>query len=452
MWGTAAGGSGGPGGPGSGRKKAPIRGRSSAASARARHPPARARLLLRPRTGKCSNKLGRSNAGVEQFKKAETSHGNWIKIYLEGNNSEVLTNLGKKVLKQYLEALKKLSASLSKHVAEYDMYSMTVGAIITLEIFFLLLLSVPNALCSRAEFEVPLSSPLFSLLFYMICLMLSTIHVIVCTSAENVCFFCSISWLMAIGMMIIISALFCIILSTLGKMLAKAGSPNKRQDSSKYRSELDLLLLIGTVGHVLSMGASSFIEEEHQTWYFLINTLCLALCQEMCRKYFLVKKGDQIGSLIHEGDHKDEAIYLNCIYDLQKKELKLEKLPLIASLISDYTKWIALSSPWAILLCCRWLRSLNQTGVQWIHRPDVGHWLTSSEHKTQLSFLVAIALVIIFFLVQGRCSCVSKVALAFGFLGVYSYRAAIGNVLYPWQQSNSKDISKSNKPVVFTYW
>ncbi|XP_075459810.1 GPI ethanolamine phosphate transferase 2, catalytic subunit isoform X4 [Ascaphus truei] len=332
------------------------------------------------------------DAGVEQFKKAETSHGNWIKIYLEGNNSEVLTNLGKKVLKQYLEALKKLSASLSKHVAEYDMYSMTVGAIITLEIFFLLLLSVPNALCSRAEFEVPLSSPLFSLLFYMICLMLSTIHVIVCTSAENVCFFCSISWLMAIGMMIIISALFCIILSTLGKMLAKAGSPNKRQDSSKYRSELDLLLLIGTVGHVLSMGASSFIEEEHQTWYFLINTLCLALCQEMCRKYFLVKKGDQIGSLIHEGDHKDEAIYLNCIYDLQKKELKLEKLPLIASLISDYTKWIALSSPWAILLCCRWLRSLNQTGVQWIHRPDVGHWLTRGITEARFVYIFVLGI------------------------------------------------------------
>ncbi|MEE6509449.1 hypothetical protein FKM82_026193 [Ascaphus truei] len=61
---TAAGGSGGPGGPGSGRESAPIGGRSSAASARARHSRARARLLLRPRTGKCSNKLGRSSMGV----------------------------------------------------------------------------------------------------------------------------------------------------------------------------------------------------------------------------------------------------------------------------------------------------------------------------------------------------------------------------------------------------
>ncbi|MEE6471951.1 hypothetical protein FKM82_009417 [Ascaphus truei] len=69
MWGTAAGGSGGPGGPGSGREKAPIGGRSSAASARARHPLARARLLLRPRTGKCSNKLGRSSQYLRAIKR-----------------------------------------------------------------------------------------------------------------------------------------------------------------------------------------------------------------------------------------------------------------------------------------------------------------------------------------------------------------------------------------------
>ena len=38
---------------------------------------------------------------------------------------------------------------------------------------------------------------------------------------------------------------------------------------------------------MLSLGASSFIEEEHQTWYFLINTLCLALCHQIYRNCFL---------------------------------------------------------------------------------------------------------------------------------------------------------------------
>ncbi|XP_053321061.1 GPI ethanolamine phosphate transferase 2 [Spea bombifrons] len=388
------------------------------------------------------------DAGVEQFKKAEKAHGNWIKLYLEGNTSEVLTNLGRKVIKQYLEALMKLSTSLSKQVAEYDMYSMTIGAIITLEIFFLLLLGVPNALCSRAEFNVPLFSPLYSLMFYMLCLALSAVHVVVCTSTENVCFFCSLSWVTAIGIMILISALCCIILSTFGMMLAKATSPTNRQDSVSLWSELDILLLMGTVGHVLSMGASSFIEEEHQTWYFLVNTLCLALAQEMCRKYFLVKKGHMDFS--EHTSTKNDSTYTDEIYDIHKKELRGKQQTILASFIRKNEKWIALSSPWAILVCCRLLRSLNQTGVQWIHRPDFGHWLTSTEHKAELSFLVAVSLIMIFILIQGRCSFVSKAALAFGLLGVYSYRAAIGHVLYPWQQS-SIEISKGITEARFVY-
>lgn len=47
----------------------------------------------------------------------------------------------------------------------------------------------------------------------------------------------------------------------------------------------------------------------------------------------------------------------------------------------------------------------------------------------------------IFVLVQKRCSLASKVAMAFGLLGIYCYRVAIGNLLFPWQQNN-KDISK----------
>ncbi|XP_077674021.1 GPI ethanolamine phosphate transferase 2, catalytic subunit isoform X7 [Eretmochelys imbricata] len=278
--------------------------------------------------------------GFEHFKIAEKSHGNWIKLYLEGNNSEVLFNLGKKVLKQYLEALKILSSSLSKQVAQYDMYSMTVGTVIVLEVLLLLLLSMSKALSSRAEFEVPLSPPLFSLLFYLMCLMLCAVHVIVCTSAESLCYFCSISWLTAVGVMMLISALMCVILSAFGKMIENPKLPAKNPAvSSSSWSELDVLILAGTVGYAVSLGASSFIEEEHQT---------------------------------------------------------------------------------------------------------------CSEHKAVLSLLAAVSLVMLFILVQRRCSLVSKIAMALGLLGVYSYRVAIGNVVFPWQQ-DSKDISKGIIEARFVY-
>ncbi|KAG8594444.1 hypothetical protein GDO81_001205 [Engystomops pustulosus] len=388
--------------------------------------------------------------GVEQFKKAEKLHANWIKLYLEGNTSEVLTNLGRKLIKQYLEALQKLSASLSKQVVEYDIYSMTVGAIITLEMFFLLLICVPSALSSKAEFDLPLASPIFSLFFYMTCLVLAAVHVIVCTSTENMCFFCSISWMMAMAIMVLIAALLCVLLSVLGKIILKHKSSNEKQSSSMSSwSELDLLLLVGTLGHVLSMGASSFIEEEHQTWYFLINTLCLALSQEMCRKYFLVRKRNKMNTSDLEYMEQTD-VYINEIYDAHKKELKEERLSILERFIKDNEKWIALASPGIILICCRLLRPLNQTGVQWMHRSDFGHWLTSSEHKPELSFLVGTCLVMIFVLIQGKCSLVSKVALMFGLLGVYCYRATIGHVLYPWQQ-DTKDITKGITEARFVY-
>ncbi|XP_064295345.1 GPI ethanolamine phosphate transferase 2 isoform X3 [Phalacrocorax carbo] len=413
--------------------------------------------------------------GYEHFKKAEKSHGNWIKLYLEGNNSEILLNLGKKVLKQYLEALKTLSSSLSKQVAQYDMYSMMVGTVIIMElrlperklgilhdlcaayskakVLLLLLLSVPKALSSQAEFEVPLSPPLFSLLFYLMCLMLCAVHVIVCTSAESLCYFCSMSWLTAAGVMMLISALMCGILSAIAKIFENSRLPLKNPVvSSSSRSEIDVLILAGTIGHVLSLGASSFIEEEHQTWYFLINTLCLVLCQELCRNNFLLKECDpQCGTTVKQNvDSIGEASECKNIDIPAAGSSKLGKASSSADFIKGSDKWISLASPWIILICCRLLRSLNQTGVQWAHRPDFGHWLTSSEHKPELSFLAAVSLLMIFFLVQRRCSLVSKIAMALGLLGVYSYRAAIGNVIFPWQH-DSKDISKGITEARFVY-
>ncbi|XP_031799135.1 GPI ethanolamine phosphate transferase 2 isoform X3 [Sarcophilus harrisii] len=296
--------------------------------------------------------------GYQQFKESEKLHGNWIKLYLEGNNSEVLLNLGRKVLKQYLNALKTLSMSLSKQVAQYDMYSMMVGTVIVLE--------------------------------------------------------------------------------------------NQAASSSSW-SGLDLLILFGTLGHVLSLGASSFIEEEHQTWYFLINTLCLALGHEMCRNHFLGKDFDH--NLTMEGDFQKDTEkilqYKNDHVDVPEYN-KTHKLPSSLELPEGYEKWLGLASPWLILICCRLLRSLNQTGVQWAHRPDFGHWLTSSDHKAALSVLAFLSLVMIFILVQRRCSPVSKVAMALGLLGIYCYRAAFGNVFLPWQRDN-KDISKGIIEARFVY-
>ncbi|XP_019292412.2 GPI ethanolamine phosphate transferase 2 isoform X10 [Panthera pardus] len=217
---------------------------------------------------------------------------------------------------------------------------------------------------------------------------------------------------------------------------------NPAHPNSRW-SELDVVILLGTMGHVLSLGASSFIEEEHQTWYFLVNTLCLALCHEIYRNCFLGNDCEP-----RRCSHGERG-FVNTAPALQDRSIghdelephRVSKSPTSLNTLRGWEKWMAMASPWVILTCCRLLRSLNQTGVQWAHRPDLGHWLTSSDHKAELSVLAALSLIMIFALVQRRCSLTSKVAMALGLLGVYCYRAAIGNVLFPWQR-DSKDISK----------
>jgi ethanolaminephosphotransferase len=137
-------------------------------------------------------------------------------------------------------------------------------------------------------------------------------------------------------------------------------------------SEVDFLLLLGTVGHVLSLGASSFVEEEHQTWYFLVNTLCLALSQETFRSYFL---GDNCEPQHHfhmaQGcEGTVHTLQYNTGYDAPEPNGENAKA------LGGHRRWAVLASPWLVLACCRLLRSLNQTGVQGAHRPDFGHWFT----------------------------------------------------------------------------
>ncbi|XP_045886632.1 GPI ethanolamine phosphate transferase 2 isoform X1 [Micropterus dolomieu] len=375
-------------------------------------------------------------AGFEQFRVAEKAHGSWMKLYLEGNTSEVLTNMGKKVLKQYLEALAAISSALSKQLGKYDMYSMIAGMVFVFQLLLVLLLAMPEALSGEAAVDLPVLSALLSLPFYLLCLLLASVHVLVCTSAENSCYFCSLSWGLVFVAVAFSSAMFCILVSMATRRLPlglkiHGKSPLRSSGSEWSLSELDVLLLAGTVGHTVSLAASSFVEEEHQIWYFLLSTLCLAVFQDVCRKYFREQKGSV-----------DEEEYI-----LPSKDYHSSAHP-SSELCSE--KWLALATPPFTLVCCRLLRSLNQTGVQWAHLPDVGHWLNSAEHRIVLSLLAAFCLVLIYLLVQRRCSWVSKVALALGLLGVYSYRAAVGNVLFPWQHSG-QTMSKGTVEARFVY-
>ncbi|KAK0149894.1 GPI ethanolamine phosphate transferase 2 [Merluccius polli] len=384
--------------------------------------------------------------GVEQFRVAEKSHGGWMKLYLEGNTSEVLGNVGKKVLRQYLEALASMSSALGKQLGKYDMYSMVAGMVIVFQLLLVLLLAMPEALSGAALVDIPVLSALLSLPFYLLCLLLASVHVLVCTSAGSSCYLCSLSWGLVFAAVAFSSATLCVLVSMATRRILSGPNVSTKSGSSSSGwslSELDVLLLAGTVGHTLSLAASSFVEEEHQTWYFLLNTLCLAVFQDVCRKYFREQRrpggiGEDVDDEVdNEEEEEERAAARQSSHSRGGHPRSRER-------------WLALATPPLTLACCRLMRTLNQTGVQWAHLPDMGHWLNSSEHKAVLSLLAALCLVLIYFLIQRRCSLVSKIALALGLLGVYSYRAAVGNVVFPWQHSG-QNVSKGTVEARFVY-
>lgn len=91
----------------------------------------------------------------------------------------------------------------------------------SLQLLLLLLLAMPEALSGASEVDLPVSSALLSLPFYLLCLLLSSVHVLVCTSAESSCYFCSLSWGLVFGAVALSSALLCILVSMAARRGAK---------------------------------------------------------------------------------------------------------------------------------------------------------------------------------------------------------------------------------------
>lgn len=96
------------------------------------------------------------------------------------------------------------------------------AAAVPLQALALLLLSVPRALSSRAQLDVPLGLPVSSLLFCLLLLALLATHVTVCTSAESARCFCSLPWPAAGAVMALISGLLCAVVSALAELSADA--------------------------------------------------------------------------------------------------------------------------------------------------------------------------------------------------------------------------------------
>lgn len=205
------------------------------------------------------------------------------------------------------------------------------------------------------------------------------------------------------------------------------------------KSPTEIFLLFGILLHNVSLLSTSFIEEEHQTWYFMTTTYHLIL---FCLVYIQCTPSvEQQGVEMSENfsDAAQETNFKNFSKDnVEKNVLKAANCDPKSKvrLRGHFDKRHDQNSPGEtlfmllVLLCCdRILRSWNQTGIKWADQPDVGDWLVNPENKMILSYLVIMSLAGI----AAKTYMETKRLVIFlvfmtGVFAVYVYRAVTGSV------------------------
>lgn len=166
------------------------------------------------------------------------------------------------------------------------------------------------------------------------------------------------------------------------------------------------LLIIGTLCHTSTMLASSFIEEEHQTWYFLTVSINSVLCvifiktyatgivaltklPESPSNYIKVTSCLNLSSSIDEDNDDEVSFEKDKAGDNSEKNLRNRKDKSVfkydGNTSVDDAGCQNRNTPSDILkgavFCvvslglCRIARDWNRTGDKWAHLPDIGDWL-----------------------------------------------------------------------------
>lgn len=133
-----------------------------------------------------------------------------------------------------------------------------------------------------------------------------------------------------------------------------------------YDSKFIRFLIVGTLFHTFSLASSSFVEEEHQTWYFFTHTFLFIICGMSLKK----RQSDQW--------------FLNV--ELLKSDNRMKRWNVRVFFEKFFFEFI-----WFVLFGMLLVgRRLNQTGDKWLSLPDIGDFLSMEEHRLWNSCFVVI--------------------------------------------------------------
>ncbi|CAC5374469.1 PIGG [Mytilus coruscus] len=377
------------------------------------------------------------------------------KSFLTWRNSNISKAVsleqGLSLRKQFEDSIRLMSSKVSSSITQYDVYGLVVSIVMLWLILFTL---VSMDRHNRPEW--------FSWHVFLIVLLVGTFgHMTVCTSdwihSDLLCDSTVISRGIQLSMLGIFAVMMtCVIYSIVGgsvlvtlfstfKAICRGGS-------------ISILLKTGTVIHTLSLLSSSFVEEEHQTWYFFIVTIHILIIKNMFEQIFQSKHDTNVNiSEKENSQYETEPVK----YDLKRDSLKecqllnsdnnverdFREIQLLHSkiyhnknsCINEKQVCISREDPIPsrrniamviVVLClCRLMRSWNQTGNKWLNIPDIGDWLIRPDNLYLLSVIVAVSILVVFLCKMMWMSIVQQFIYSIGLVCVYLHKSSNGSLV-----------------------
>ncbi|RUS86939.1 hypothetical protein EGW08_005264 [Elysia chlorotica] len=393
---------------------------------------------------------------------------------------------GQSLITSLSESLSLISEKVSKLATSYDVYAMAIAIVL----MWMMLVSLVFGCLQEKRNNVKMS-PASSVQFYMataLPVLGSAVlsHIIMCTGGVPSDAVCSRSLPSAL----IQAALFVIFVCLAVHIICSWPSletVTKRLKAVLCGSSLiELLLLVGTVLHTVSLLSSSFVEEEHQTFYFLATTLHVFIFYQLVVTYlkgFHTRREEELFRRREITDTSDQTTgeyqtytrseNANCpvgepyadslkienstsvskrsfleIVDTDKPEedanlLQQAQSEVFQSTSNTNTNSTRLStnsflhwafSVLAVLLMLRVLRRWNHTGNKWLDIPDFGDWMIMPANKAFLSIATVFSFMIIGASRGSRLKRVQTMCVNLALCCAYLCRAAQGSLIFPYRK------------------
>ncbi|KAI8419957.1 LOW QUALITY PROTEIN: hypothetical protein MSG28_008569, partial [Choristoneura fumiferana] len=341
-------------------------------------------------------------------KKIFTSMQKWVSLVTQQSAAKFANDF-------YEDSLDKMAEYLTEATVGFDMFSIGVAIVLLYCIALSLLLLTLYSL--QPENARKHSVPRFSgvsnwgkiLAFISVLAFTNCLLLVSCFITETKSQFCTLQ-----GIWLAIFVLVACAFTTMYWITKTAIEKTKDMSLLRDLNAIDYLLIIGTLFHSWSFFGTSFIEEEHMTWYFFWNTLMFFV---LIRTLVVV------------------VMYLSRAWsgatEVQEKPELQQRMTAVG--VGIVPKWVLL------IALHRYLRTMNQTGDRWLFLPDTADWLKAPENAFYLQAHLLIGL---------REYCPVRVALRMG-IHAYAGPALAGATLFcalaaeagSWQHLAAIDLS-----------